>query len=99
MKTKNDYKGTNVHPSQIILSEKRTHVTHTLTHVVLQKTFLPWCSTPRNSPTIVRDRKRRENNVHQRSYCVIPNAAVLIEGNSMHRATCCAVAQSAPILK
>jgi hypothetical protein len=33
------------------------------------------------SSRIVRDRKGRKKNVHQRSYCVISNAAVLIEGD------------------
>jgi hypothetical protein len=47
-------------PSQFILSEKRVHVTHTLTRLMLQKTFLPWCSAPRNEPSHYQREKEKK---------------------------------------
>jgi len=47
-------------PSQIILSEKRVHVTHTLTCLMLQKTLLPWSALHETSPLIIKDKKEKK---------------------------------------
>ncbi len=47
-------------PSQIILSEMRVHVTHTVTHHMRQKTFLTWYSSLRQARIVINGKRRRE---------------------------------------